>query len=1614
MTSATQESKAGRITELVDYLQGRLAADQAPPIEHFLKTYYEWVAPEDVVDRPVEALYGAAFNAWKLGERRAPGRPKVRVYNPVFDQHGWSSPHTIVEIVNDDMPFLVDSVGGEIDRLGLTNHLIVHPVIRVRRDDDGNRIALLDREEEAADAIAESVMHLEVDAVSADERLEVIRLGIEKVLGDVRAAVEDWEPMRARLRDAIEGLERRPPQLPAEEVDEVRDFLDWAGDDHFTFLGCRDYDVVRGNGTFTHKVVEGSSLGVLRDPGVQILRGRTELAALTEEVRHFLDTPDPIIITKANVRATVHRRVHMDYIGVKRYGASGEVVGERRFVGLFTSVAYNRTPGDIPYLRRKIARTLTRAGFEPSSHDAKALLNVLETYPRDELFQIEEDTLFDITTGILLLQERPRIGLFVRRDRFGRFCSCLVFIPREQYTTTLRNQVEDILASAFGGRVSAYYTLLGNSALARLHVIVVATGAAMATPDLEVVEAQIVRAARSWKDDLYGALIEHFAEEEGNRLRGIYLDAFPIAYRDSFTPREALLDIEQMEALGASGAIGINLHRPLEADDDSVRLKIYNCDDPIALSDCLPILENLGLRVIEELPYCVSRQNGEARVWIQDFLLVEPGGRAFDPGPVKSAFQEAFVRVWSGAAQDDGFNRLVLRAGLTWREVMMLRAGCKYLRQAQIPFSQNYMEDTLYRHPDIAVMLIALFHGRFDPAKADEAGRTVSSLLVAINEALEKVESLDEDRILRRYLELIQATLRTNFYQPGADSEPKPYFSFKIDSMAIAELPLPRPLTEIFVYSPRVEAVHLRGGKVARGGIRWSDRREDFRTEVLGLMKAQMVKNAVIVPVGSKGGFVCKALPRSGERAAVMAEVIACYETMMRGMLDLTDNLVGGAVRKPPECVCHDVDDPYLVVAADKGTATFSDIANGIAKDYGFWLGDAFASGGSEGYDHKKMGITARGAWESVKRHFRELGIDTQNEDFTVIGVGDMSGDVFGNGMLLSQHIKLLAAFNHLHIFFDPDPDPTVSFAERQRLFALPRSSWSEYDPSLISEGGGVFERRAKSIELSPQMQALIETPRDHMTPNELVRALIKMPADLLWFGGIGTYVKARGETNAEVDDRANDALRIDANEVHCKVVGEGANLGLTQRGRIEFAAAGGRINTDAIDNSAGVDCSDHEVNIKILLNAVSEDGEITEKQRNRRLAEMTDEVAELVLRHNYMQTQAISVALAQPERLLDAASHFMRKLERRGLLDRGLEHLPDDETTAERRTAGRGLTRPEIAVLLAYAKTTLYDQLLGSDVPEDPQLGTDLIRYFPVPLQEEFGGPITNHRLRRELVATSVANSLVNRAGPTFISDIEEETGQPANIVARAYAATREVFGLRELWTAIEGLDNRVDAAIQTRMLIEMIELVRRGTLWFIRNLPQPLDIARTVDSFAPGIAALAEVREGLLTDFDRDACLRRIESLIAEGVPEVVAARVAALDPLSAACDIVQAATSSERPVVDVGRVYFAVGAHLGLDWLRAAADIIAAEDYWQRLAVIVIVEDLYSQQRALTTRVIAAANGAVGEDAVAGWVELNRIAVARTRDLIAEFKAAGSIDVARLAVANRYVRSMIIGTS
>jgi glutamate dehydrogenase len=1604
---AVQDRDAALIESVCELVRKRMAAEQAAEAEQFMRQYYRRAPAEDVLARDPLDLYGAALAHMNFARRRPPGEPQIRAYNPTFEQHGWQSPHTAIEIVTDDMPFIVDSVSMELNRLRSGIHVNVHPIVRVRRGDDGELAEVIapDAAPQESERL-ESFMHVEVDRQSEAAELEEVAERLREVLAKVRATVEDWPAMRAKVGELTAELGEPAPKLDAAEVEEARALLEWIEHDHFVFLGYREYELVGEDGGEDLRPLEGSGLGILREAG----RTSRAFATLPQRVRAHAREPYPLVLTKANSRSPIHRSAYLDYIGVKRFGPDGQVVGERRFLGLYTTAAYRAAPSDIPVVRRKAEAVLARAAFRPGSHDEKALIEIIDTFPRDELFQIPEDELYEVATGILDLGERQRVRLFVRLDRYERFVSCLLFLPRDRFNTQNRERIQDILLEEFRADSVDYELRLSESVLVRIHFTVRVRPGELPAYDGARIEARIVEATHAWTDELEDALLEELGEERGNALFHRYGRAFPAGYRDDWVARSAVGDARRIEELPDDDALELSLYRPLEAPAGWLRCKLYRRGERVSLSDVLPMFESMGLEVVDERPYEVAPPDGPP-AWIYDLGLHDPADVALDVDAIRERFHDGFARVWHGDAEQDGFNGLMLRAGLDWRAVTLLRAVARYLRQAGIAFSDTYMERTLMSHAEIAAKLVALFQARFDPAQ-DGRAQAAARLEREIEAAIDAVESLDQDRILNGFFAVVRAMLRTNFFQPGADGRPKPYLSFKLDPSKVPLVPLPRPRFEIFVHSPRVEGVHLRGGSVARGGLRWSDRREDFRTEVLGLMKAQMVKNALIVPVGAKGGFVVKRPP--AEREALGDEVIACYRTFISGLLDVSDTIRDGRVVPPRDVVRHDDDDPYLVVAADKGTATFSDIANGISQDYGFWLGDAFASGGSVGYDHKAMGITARSAWVSVQRHFRELGIDTQSTDFSVVGIGDMSGDVFGNGMLLSEHIRLVAAFDHRHVFLDPDPDPAASHAERKRLFELPRSSWEDYDTSLISEGGGIFPRTAKSIQLSPQVQSVLRIEADRLPPAELVQAMLRAPVDLLWNGGIGTYVKARSETHADVGDKANDAVRVDAAELRCRVVGEGGNLGFTQRGRVEFALAGGRVNTDAIDNAGGVNCSDHEVNIKVLLDSTVADGDLTGKQRNQLLAEMTDAVAARVLRGSYTQTQALSLARAQAASMLDVHDRMMRSLEQAGTLDRALEALPDAEAVAERLTAGHGLTQPELAVILAYSKIRLYAALLESDLPEDPALADELSRYFPAPLPERFGDRMREHRLRREIIATRVTNDLVDRAGTTLIFRLNEDTGAPASDIARAYAVARDVFEVRALWSEVEALDLRVDAATQISMLLESRRLVERATRWLLRSRHRPLVIADEVGHFAPGAQTLAAALPDVLIASEREQWEARVHELAAEGVPEELAGRVAKLGALFSALDIVEVATATERSVDEVATLHFLLGGRIQLHWLRDRIAALPRENRWQAMARAALRDDLFALHAALTGDVLRpGTDAAAAPNAAAqlnGWIDASRQDVDHCLEILGEIRTGGMFDLTTLPVALREVRNLI----
>ncbi|MFK4102631.1 NAD-glutamate dehydrogenase [Streptomyces sp. NPDC019531] len=1594
----------------------------------FLQRYYLHTAPEDLTSRDPIDIYGAALSHFRLGENRPQGTANVRVHTPTVEENGWTCTHSVVEVVTDDMPFLVDSVTNELTRQGRGIHVVIHPQVVVRRDLTGKLIEVLTAPPAAADlphdAHTESWIHVEIDRETDRGDLKQITSDLLRVLSDVREAVEDWEKMRdAALRMADElPTEPVATDLRDMEIEEARELLRWLAADHFTFLGYREYQLRKDDSL---AAVPGTGLGILRsDPHHAGEEGHPvspSFERLPADARAKAREHKLLVLTKANSRSTVHRPSYLDYIGVKKFDADGNVVGERRFLGLFSSAAYTESVRRVPVIRRKVEEVLERAGFSPNSHDGRDLLQILETYPRDELFQTPADELESIATSVLYLQERRRLRLYLRQDEYGRYYSALVYLPRDRYTTGVRLRIIDILKEELDG-ISVDFTAWNTeSILSRLHFVVrVPQGTELpqlSDSDKERIEARLVEAARSWADGWAEALNAELGEEHAAELSRRYGTAFPEGYKADHTPRSAVADLVHLERLTEENSFALSLYEPVGAAPEERRFKIYRKGDAISLSAVLPVLNRLGVEVMDERPYEL-RCSDRSVAWIYDFGLRMPrsqngtGDYLGDDG--RERFQEAFSATWTGKAENDGFNALVLSAGLNWRQAMVLRAYAKYLRQAGSTFSQDYMEDTLRNNVHTTRLLVSLFEARMSPDRQRAGHELVDALLEELDAALDQVASLDEDRILRSFLTVIKATLRTNFFQEAAGGQPHDYVSMKFDPQAIPDLPAPRPAFEIWVYSPRVEGVHLRFGKVARGGLRWSDRREDFRTEILGLVKAQMVKNTVIVPVGAKGGFVAKQLPDpSVDRDAWLAEGIGSYKTFISALLDITDNMVAGEVVPPADVVRHDEDDTYLVVAADKGTATFSDIANGVAESYNFWLGDAFASGGSAGYDHKGMGITARGAWESVKRHFRELAVDTQSEDFTVVGIGDMSGDVFGNGMLLSEHIRLVAAFDHRHIFIDPKPDAATSYAERRRIFDLPRSSWADYNTELISAGGGIFPRTAKSIPVNAHVrEALgIEDKVTKMTPADLMKTILKAPVDLLWNGGIGTYVKASTETHGDVGDKANDPIRVDGADLRVRVVGEGGNLGLTQLGRIEFALHGGKINTDAIDNSAGVDTSDHEVNIKILLNGLVAEGDMTVKQRNKLLAEMTDEVGRLVLRNNYAQNTAIANALAQSKDMLHAQQRFMRHLVREGHLDRALEFLPTDRQIRERLGAAQGLTSPETAVLLAYTKITVAEELLHTSLPDDPYLHGLLHTYFPAALREKFPEHIDNHPLHREITTTVLVNDTVNTGGTTYLHRLREETGASLEEIVRAQTVARAIFRSGVVWDGVEALDNQVEAAVQTRIRLHSRRLVERGTRWLLNNRPQPLQLAETVEFFGDRVELVWSQLPKLLRGADLEWYQKIYDELTGAGVPDELATRVAGFSSAFPTLDIVSVADRMGRDPMDVAEVYYDLADRLHITQLMDRIVELPRADRWQSMARASIREDLYAAHSSLTADVLAVGNGAsTPEQRFKAWEEKNAPILGRARTTLEEIQGSDAFDLANLSVAMRTMRTLL----
>jgi glutamate dehydrogenase len=1584
------------VSALIDAAAALLGQGRDIP-KAFVAGLFARAVPEDFLSYQPREVATLAERAWSLLANRQPGTSKIRLEAPPGAGDRLKD-ISVLEIVNDDMPFLVDSVMAELAERAVDVRLVVHPVFAGARDPEGRLLEL--RAKPAPGDLRESFIHIHLGRIDDEAQRNAIVTALEQVLADIRLCVQDWRPMMGHVGEIIASVNNNPPPLAAEEIAEAVQFLEWLVANNFTFLGIRHYRVSDDQNTLEPLFETG--LGLLRGRDMRVIRRADQPMTITPEIRAIANEPRLLFVTKAAMRSRVHRRVTMDYVGVKQFHPDGRLAGEIRIIGLFTSTAYTRSTRSIPYLRRKVDTVVSRAGFDPEGHSGKALVNVLETYPRDELFQIDGDMLYGFALAILQLDERPRVRVLPRRDRFDRFVSIFVFVPRDRYDSDARKAIGEYLAAAYNGHVSAFHPFFPEGPLVRVHFIIGRRDGARPDPDRASLEAAVGAIVRTWIDGFAEALSAVHAPSKARALLTGYREAFSEGYREAYAPQVAVNDIRIIEGLSPSRPLGVDFHRREHEEAEGIGLKVWSYEQPIPLSARVPVLENMGFRVVDEGTYQIAVGNpSEPDVWFHDMLLERADGGAVDLAAAKQRLEATFLVVMGGGAESDGYNALVLTAGLMWREVALVRTVSRFLRQIRVPFSQDYMWATLVKHAGIAADIVRLFHARFDPrlpAAAEERTAREAEIAAAIEAGLQKVDSLDEDRILRRFVNAVRAAERTNFYQIDAAGQAKPIIAIKFASRRLDSVPLPKPLYEIFVYSPRMEAVHLRFGKVARGGIRWSDRPQDFRTEILGLVKAQQVKNAVIVPVGAKGGFVPKLMPK-GPREAVQQEGTATYKLFISTLLDITDNLGDAGVIPPVNVVRHDGDDPYLVVAADKGTATFSDIANAIADEHGFWLSDAFASGGSAGYDHKKIGITARGAWESVKRHFREMDLDVGTTPFTVVGIGDMSGDVFGNGMLRERTIRLVAAFDHRDIFIDPTPDPERSFVERQRLFDLPRSSWQDYDKALISPGGGVFSRNLKEIKLSPQARKLIGLASDVTNPQQLMNAILKMPADLLWFGGIGTYVRASSETDEAAGDRANDPIRVTGGELQCKVIGEGANLGMTQRGRIEAALRGVRLNTDAIDNSAGVNTSDIEVNIKIALTPAMRDGRLARPDRNAMLVEMTEDVAALVLRNNYLQTLALSLAERRGLEFLGFQQRLMQTLEQRGLLDRAVEFLPDDTEIAERRRRSQPLTRPELAVLLAYAKLALYDELLESNVPDDPYLGRELIRYFPPAIAERFPDAPERHRLRREIIATQLANSIINRGGPSFAVRIEDQTGAPAARIAAAFAAVRDSYEMSALNVGIDRLDNKVPDKLQRALYIAVQDLLADRLVWFLRNVDLSQGLASIVAHYRDGIAAVEAALETALTPEAAAARAARAAELTRQGVPQPLARRLANLPALLAAPDIVSVADRTRQKIADVAATYFAAESYFRLDRIARAAAEINVSDYFDRLALDRARDQIGDAERRLTAAM--AGNGAAGAGAVEAWIAPRRQEVDRIRLQVQEIAQSG-LTVSKLTVA------------
>ncbi len=1588
------------IDQVKTLLTERMSQKDAEQAGRLTESYFQRTSPRDLALVSIDDCYGALLCLWQFIQHRPAQKAQVRAYNPEPEEHHWHSTHSVIEVLVDDMPFLVASILMELDRQELQVHNLNHPVLNIQRNAQGQLLNLSKTGRKTASKVKnsrpEALMRIEIDRQPDSVELDKVVEGIYRVIDDVSKVVSDWTAMQSKLDEAMAWCKGNPMPVSSDELDETLAFLDWLKKDNFLFIGFRYYELSHSK--------KGSELNIVNESGLGTFTEITRQSPIQQTLSPYLaarlQEPELLVITKSTSRSTVQRPAHLDYLGIKRFDDQGNVIGEWRFFGLFSSAAYSMPLEQMPLLRKKVANILESSDTSADSHRGKALRHVINAYPRDEMLQAGPELLQESIMGILDCQERRQLRVFLRPDTYDRFVTVLVYVPRDHFNTELRLRMQKLLLEELKGNSIEFNVQLSENSLAQLQFTVHCSNANELSVDVEALEASINEAMLNWNDHLRHSLLETFGEAFGSRMARRYASAFPAAYREDVHPRQAVTDIERLEKISDSHPICTTLYRPV-SDFDLWHFRAIGKGELLALSDVLPILEKMGVRVHSARPYAIRPRSVE-KAWVLDFSIAPCSSLNLDDNYLREQFQQVFVRTWQGKLENDGFNALVVSTGLDWQQVVLLRALAKYLIQLQVPFSQSYMEQVLNGNPEIVQQLVGLFEVRFSTGKKGNREKSTQTIIDKINALLDEVVNLDEDRILRHFLSVIMAMQRTNAFQKNAEGKSKEYLSFKLRPDDIPAAPLPRPMFEIFVYSPKVEGVHMRGGKIARGGLRWSDRREDFRTEILGLVKAQMVKNAIIVPHGAKGGFIPKQLPTNGSREEVLAEGISSYKTFISGLLDITDNLQRGEIIPPESVVRLDEDDPYLVVAADKGTATFSDLANEVSEQYGFWLGDAFASGGSQGYDHKKMGITARGAWESVKRVFKETGVDTQTEDFTVIGIGDMAGDVFGNGMLLSEHIRLVAAFNHMHIFIDPNPDAASSFAERQRLFKLPRSSWEDYEKKLISKGGGIYSRSAKKIRLSAEAKQALGIERTIMTPSDLISNILKAPVDLIWNGGIGTYVKASSETQADVGDRANDSLRINALDLRTRVVGEGGNLGLTQNARVEFARKGGLINTDAVDNSGGVDSSDHEVNIKILLNQIVADGDMTIKQRNKLLAEMTDEVASLVLRHNYLQSQRLSLSLHQNTLLLNDHRHLIHKLEQEGRLNRELECLPTDIELKSRYKAGEGLSRPEISVLLSHTKLKLFEALVAEKVDQDSYLMKGLLDYFPTPLRKQFKKQIFAHPLKAEILATHLTNQVGNRMGATFVEYLQQETRCSELDAVRAFFAVKEIFSVQNIWNQFEQLGHQPEDEVQRIELIRIQRHIEKACIWILRNHGAALDIQTLIATYKTGVDSVASQLVQLLGEQDCEWVEARASSLEESGMPKSLAMDCAGIRYRYYVLFIVGIANQNEQSVESAARIFFALEERLSLPWLREQVRQLPASDLWQRKAQTSLRDQLDRTLSDNCTRVILAANGSSSEERLTQWLVENEMPLNRWQSTVTEIQSASEQNLAMLSVA------------